>query len=382
MLRRADSLLVVAIGEAHQLLHVLGPAKELFKSGLHIQVLVATDWHERLIHMHAPELSSSIVRAPLFYSDRPIHHCPPRLLNLLLSIGNIFRYWAVLTPERTSTILKQLLGRHCPKLIHILHGAGDRAQGYEQRIKRFDLVLVAGKKDRDAFLSYGLTTPAACHATGYSKFDVLPESPPKFFENDQPVILYNPHFDEKLGSWLRFGPELVELFKSMPEFNFIIAPHLRLRGRGRRLLERLSTCSTAPNIRFDGGSLHSVNMNYTRAADIYLGDVSSQVYEFLRVPKPCIFLNASHAEWRGNPFYRHWTYGEVCDQPVNVATKIRSAFEDHLKYADIQKAGFTDAIETSEQTASRRAADVILQYLAASSPEGSATRSETRLIAR
>lgn len=375
------SLLVVAIGEAHQLLHVLGPAREMVRSGVRVCILVATDWHERLVDMHAPELASSILRAPLFYSGRPIHKCPPRLINLLLSIKNISRFDALLTPERTTTILKKILGRQCPKLIHIVHGAGDRAQGYEQRIRRFDLVLVAGTKDRDAFLSYGLTTEAACHTVGYSKFDVLPESPPKFFDNDRPVILYNPHFDEGLGSWLRFGPELVKLFKGMPEFNFIVAPHLRLRGRGRRLLDRLSTVFAAPNIRFDGGSLHSINMDYTRAADIYLGDISSQVYEFLKLPKPCIFLNANHVDWHGNPFYRHWTFGEVCDLPSEVAAKIKSASDDHIKYFSMQMEGFTNAIEANEQTASRRAAEIIMDYLATLEPTGSAARSAPQFMA-
>ena len=43
----------------------------------------------------------------------------------------------------------------------------------------------------------------------------------------------------------------------------------------------------APNLRFDPGSPASTDMTYTRAADIYLGDVSSQVYEFIAEPRPC-----------------------------------------------------------------------------------------------
>ena len=33
------------------------------------------------------------------------------------------------------------------------------------------------------------------------------------------------------------------------------------------------------------------------SADVYLGDVSSQVYEFIYKPRPCLFLNSNEIEW-------------------------------------------------------------------------------------
>ena len=54
-------------------------------------------------------------------------------------------------------------------------------------------------------------------------------------------------------------------------------------------------------------------MTYMLAADIYLGDVSSQVYEFLLEPRPCIFLNGHNVPWQDNPYYSHWTLGQVID---------------------------------------------------------------------
>ena len=45
---------------------------------------------------------------------------------------------------------------------------------------------------------------------------------------------------------------------------------------------------------------HRLNdMTYTNAADIYLGDVSSQVYEFSTQPRPCVFINAHGVAWQG-----------------------------------------------------------------------------------
>lgn len=357
-------LLVMAIGEAHQLLHILGPARALCRMGFNVDVLVSTHWHEQLIATHAPELAGHIIRTPVFYSGKPLHHCPPRLPNILLSAARAARYDALLTPERTSTLLRKLLGRRCPRLIHILHGAGDRAQGYEDRIRLFDLVFVAGQKDYDAFLQYGLATPETCHIIGYCKFDVLPAAAPRFFENDRPVVLYNPHFDEVLGSWLKFGPALIAQFAATRDFNFIIAPHLRLRGKGRRIFEQLARSNTSPNLRFDGGSLHSINMDYTRSAGIYLGDVSSQVYEFLQTPKPCVFLNAQNTDWQHNPFYRHWGYGEVATSPSEAIDHIQTAHADHARFRAVQQAGFAAAIAPASTSTSQQAAEIIRQFLA------------------
>ena len=359
----APGVLVIAIGEAHQLLHVLGPARELFRSGVKVSVLVSTSWHEKLIALHAQELSAAVRRAPLFYNDRPLHQNPPRLPNLLLSLSLVKQSGAILTPERTSTILKKLLGKRCPKLFHILHGAGDRAKGYEDRIRLFDHVFVAGQKDRDAFIEYGLATAKTCHVIGYCKFDVLPASAPRFFENDHPVVLYNPHFDQGLSSWMKFGPRLVEAFGAMPEFNFIIAPHLRLRGAGRRLFDRLAAASRAPNLRFDGGSVHSVNMDYTRAADVYAGDVSSQVYEFLQTPKPCVFLNAHGVSWQDSPFYRHWKFGEVAGTPEEALSMIRSAPSRHERFSSVQAAGFAAAIAPADPSPSAQAGALVIKFL-------------------
>ncbi len=47
-------------------------------------------------------------------------------------------------------------------------------------------------------------------------------------------------------------------------------------------------------------------MSYTTAADIYLGDVSSQVYEFLYEPRPCLFLNSHEFAWKSDPNFAHW----------------------------------------------------------------------------
>src|SRR3546814_13919965 len=59
------------------------------------------------------------------------------------------------------------------------------------------------------------------------------------------------------------------------------------------------------------GSERSIDMSYTGSADLYLGDVSSQVAEYLYRPRPCVFLNAQGVDWQEDPNYRFWSLGPV-----------------------------------------------------------------------
>src|SRR3546814_12122811 len=65
---------------------------------------------------------------------------------LIARIRRLRQCTALVTTERTSTSLKRLALIDCP-LIHIPHGAGDRAIGFEKRLKWFDLVIASGRKD-------------------------------------------------------------------------------------------------------------------------------------------------------------------------------------------------------------------------------------------
>jgi hypothetical protein len=50
-------------------------------------------------------------------------------------------------------------------------------------------------------------------------------------------------------------------------------------------------------------------MTYTSLADLYVGDVSSQVYEYLRDPRPCLFLDRGVPGWSEDESYAHWRFG-------------------------------------------------------------------------
>src|SRR3546814_2305683 len=91
----------------------------------------------------------------------------------------------------------------------------------------YDLTLVAGEKHKERLLDNGLVTTQNCKVTGYSKFELMAQ-PQCFFDNDWPVVLYNPHFDRKLSSWINHGPDILRCLESISGFNFIIAQHVKI----------------------------------------------------------------------------------------------------------------------------------------------------------
>ncbi len=129
------------------------------------------------------------------------------------------------------------------------------------------------------------------------------------------------------------------------------------RGYLRKRFERY------PNILVDTGSHASIDMTYTQAADVYLGDVSSQVYEFLYRPRPCLFLNSHNIDWETDPNYANWHLGEVVRSPDEIEgalEKFESGAADHRAE---QERAFRDTFGPSVKGGAKRAADALLSLL-------------------
>jgi CDP-glycerol glycerophosphotransferase (TagB/SpsB family) len=100
------------------------------------------------------------------------------------------------------------------------------------------------------------------------------------------------------------------------------------------------------------------------AADLYLGDVSSQVAEFLIRPRPCIFLNAHHAHWQNNKDYRFWTLGQVIDSPDELGKALSLAFTRQDEFEGRQRAYVAETFEHQDKSpTSPGAADAIMRFL-------------------
>jgi hypothetical protein len=197
--------------------------------------------------------------------------------------------------------------------------------------------------------------------------DALGVPTPELFAEPRRVVLYNPHFHPGLGSWRRFGLSVLEQFARSPDYNLIFAPHMRLfDGASRRMVEAVAPFADRPNIHVDLGGERSRDMTYTRMADVYLGDVSSQVYEVLRAPRPCVFLSPRRIPWENDENYAHWRFGPVLETAKDLCAAVDDARRNHPDFASAQTAAFADTFDLRGR-ASERAAEAILAHVTARS---------------
>ena len=269
---------------------------------------------------------------------------------------------AIIVPERTSAALRRLGWRR--PLIHFRHGAGDRAPSSEKRLKAFDLIVVPGQKDVDRAVSQGINQ-ARLRSVGYIKADYFSQvarSRPPLFDNDRPVVLYNPHFDPRISS-LGIAAEVLERFRAQERYNLIYAPHVRatenLSARERAAWMALEV---PEQVLVDLGSPRLFDMSYLFAADAYLGDMSSQLYEFLVVPRPVAFIDAHSADWQSDRRYAGWSLGEVARGADGALDAIDRAFETQRAQAPCQAEAVKYALGDC-QGAIERAAALILSEL-------------------
>jgi len=352
----------IAIAQAHQFLHWLPAALRLAREpGVRVTALASTRAGADLIRSYDPDGRLHIVMLRGLGEPKDgLFEPPARLPVLLLNVLTFARYPTLVTTETTSSWLRLLPGFRS-RMIHLKHGAGDREGGYDPKHANYDLTLVNGPKDKQRLIERGLGTDENIKVVGYGKFELIRPAQTRLFPNDRPVALYNPHFDRDVGSWIKHGESVVHAMEATPDWNFVIAPHVKLR-------EGPQVGSAAANILIDRGSVRSIDMTYTQAADVYIGDVSSQVYEFIRTPRPCIFLNLDRRDWHADPAYSHWHFGQVIDSLDELPAALERAKSMQSAFEPLQRKLSAASIDESSEPASERQARAILEF--ARSPHG------------
>jgi hypothetical protein len=334
---------VIAIGGAHQFAHILPVACELERRQPgRVTFFVSTPQDAAEAGVQARAFGGAV--PAIVVMRLPLAALLPRSLHKVARLT----FWArrlcdaaaILCAERTTTMLRRLR-RDCPPILHIPHGAGDRAVGFEPRFRLFAHVLLAGRKDRDRLVDGGFVTPEACTVTGPIKLaTILAATPirPRLFDNARPTILYNPHFSKRYSSIEAFGRRLVEAVVRDGRYNLVVAPHVRL-ARGWSAAQRAAweALAVPGRVTIDLGSPRSSDMTYTLGADCYIGDVSSQVYEFLARPGPCLFVDVEGVDWRESEDFAMWHFGPVIRPDADPISAICGAFVSHPDYLDWQR---------------------------------------------
>ena len=371
--------------QTHQLAHSLPIALELAARGEHRIVLAFAKPAIRaeIIRQADPALLARVELVQLGLKrggSRLLSGALERLVpatKLLIYRDNLdffASFDAVVVSEKTTLLLKTRYGMDGLKLIHTRHGAGDRAIGFNRESAGFDLVLVSGPKIRDRLIADAGLKPEQIAMVGYPKFDLCAGNrfADTFPAPERPTVIYNPHPSPKLSSWFRHGAAVLEAFRDQDRYNLIFAPHVMLFERSfvvtldppsiARVTPPGPEFRAQPRIHIDTGSAASSDMSYTNRADIYLGDVSSQVYEFLRTPRPCLFLNSHGVDWQGDPNYLHWRAGPVLDSADGLLGAIDAAVAAHPDYAPAQQALIDATFSLSDRPSAERAADAITAF--------------------
>lgn len=372
--------------QLHQIAHALPVALALQRRAERVEVIVATT-HGRLSAevQRLANLAGGVINVTQLDLTRPGSRFAESVLEWLAPARKLCIYRdnlaffktldALVVAEKTSLVLKTRYGLNKLKIIHTRHGAGDRAVGFDRASARFDHILVSGPKIRGRLIADAGVSPEQLATVGYPKFDLMPAAAPalSFADPTKPTVLYNPHPSPHLSSWYRHGRQVLEHFLRDDRYNLIFAPHVMLFHRRIAVsVDRLRVgCPgaigdryrNAPNIHVDLGSPASTDMSYTMAADLYLGDVSSQVYEFLYRPRPCLFLNSHNVDWRDDANYRHWDAGEVLNAPEALSEALDRAWSQHAFYLPRQQRLFEGSFDITAESSAERAARAIEQAL-------------------
>jgi hypothetical protein len=370
---------------AHQVAHALPDALALLRRGTNARVSVLVsegcEGEVRRMAAAAPGPAPEIVRlrAPSKFasvaSRASGRALPTDIVSTLHRNLDRFRKLdALVVPEKTSLLLKSLFGLKSLKLVHTRHGAGDRAIGFDKASGQFDLVLLSGQKIRDRLAQADLLKDEGHAIVGYPKFDIARPARQRLFVKDKPTVLYNPHPSPALSSWYRMGPAILDWFAKSDRYNLIFAPHVMLFRK--RVTASLSPFALGWNLGpradhyehdhmlIDTGSAASLDMTYTDAADIYLGDASSQVYEFIRRPRPCFFLNPRRLAWQGNPDFAHWRAGHVLETIDDLGSALAETPRLMPPMRERQEGLFRYSFDLQDRPSSERAAQAILDFLA------------------
>ena len=253
---------------------------------------------------------------------------------------------AIVTPERTSLWLRWA-GVTRPRFIHTFHGSSGHDRAHDRRLARFNLLLAPSARRLERIPSL---RPDRVAVIGYPKLDLIKRMPPvtrPLFDSVRPTILYNPHHWDHKSSWHVMGQEVLEHFRDRTDFNLIFAPHVRLFDPAERYQENFREFRGYEHLLIDLGSRNSVDMTYARAADIYLGDVSSQVFEFLKFsPRPCVFLNPRRLVWQHQSDFGSWRLGRVVtelrDLDEALATRRQWQSQYQALQTDVVRANFPE----------------------------------------
>lgn len=340
--------------------------------GLRIDCWCATSIHEDLL---ADWLSTAglrdrvrVRRAPGFV-DRPEARSgqnpqlPSKLLMLLRLVPHLMRVKVVVCAEQTSLWIPALLPMFPARFVKTSHGVGSMSARDGRRRRAAYRMLVPSELEKATYTTRRHPSDRLV-VTGYVKACFRTTVPRTALFNDaKPVVVYAPHWQRHRSSWWAWGPQIVAMLADQRKWNVILAPHQRLPERAPEVVRVMDEAARLPHVHADHDSFAMVDGTYMAAADLYLGDTSSQIMEFLERPRPCVFLNPDAADWRVTDDHDFWRAGEVVDSLSDVMPALSRAADHHSEYEPVQRDIATLALGDTSGMAALVAARAVLESL-------------------
>lgn len=265
--------------------------------------------------------------------------------------------------EQTSLWIPALLPFHPTRFVKTSHGVGSMSARDDRRRHAAALTFVPSERERQTYLDRGML-PRRIVATGYVKSAFRQRTPARsLFASEKPILLYTPHWQPHRSSWWTWGRQIVEMLAGLKGWNVIVAPHQRLIEKDRALPAILGGVADRPHVHVDWRSFAAVDGSYTRAADLYLGDSSSQIVEYLTRPRPALFLNPHKTDWRTSGEHDFWACGDVVDRIEDLPASLEKARSRHPIYVEAQQDYAASSLGDTPQLSPARCADYLISLL-------------------
>jgi hypothetical protein len=356
------------LGETLLIPHLFPIAEALAElSEVPIELWVSTSVHENLLGSWIRRPTLRLRRAPGFryVPVREVGRNPKLPFKPLLLAGmapHLWRAQIAVCAEQTSLWLPTLLPMPT-RFVKTAHGAGSMSARADRRRRSAALTLVPAEGERAALARHGVD-PATIRTTGYVKSAFRQRTPPQaLFRTDRPILLYAPHWQGHRSSWPLWGKAIVQLLAEQDRYNVILAPHQRLAETAPEVREVFAGVANLPHVHCDLDSFAMVDGSYIAAAEIYLGDTSSQVVEYMARPRPCVFLDPWGRDWENDQAFAQWRCGQVVGGLGALWDAIEAAPGLQPGYAGRQAAFAEAALGDTSGAAAHRAAELILDML-------------------
>lgn len=368
--RRAD-IVFLWLGEMLLIPHLwpIIDALARLRPDLPIDLWVSTSAHEALIESWrtTDHINVRLRRAPGFLSQpaRTLGQngpLPAKLPMLARLAPHLWCSKVVVCVEQTSLWLPRLLPIRA-RFILTGHGAGPPNYGRAGRLLAAWQLLIPSALDIPLYTANGID-PARIAVTGYAKATFAPSRDrASLFRDDRPILLYTPHWQAWRSSWTSWGPAIVRMLAAQNDWNVILAPHQRWVETWPEAIPILREAGQLPHVHVDIDSFAMVDGSYTHAADLYLGDTSSQILEFVARPRPCVLLRPPGLRWEATGSGNYWSCGNTVESLDQMTASIARANTEHSRYADIQSRLAMAALGDTSPAGPLRAAETILAAL-------------------